>query len=157
MIRRPPRSTQSRSSAASDVYKRQDVRHVVYVCAMVAKAERTRITELVDWTVLTESPKETDLCLRVIGCSIEHDNAIDIVQCEWQFGFPENFCQLALHKSGVGAFQPSPSVMQDLIELSCPRIFIPRPRIVELHKGSMERSQALCIAVSYTHLRAPRD
>ena len=25
MIRRPPRSTQSRSSAASDVYKRQDV------------------------------------------------------------------------------------------------------------------------------------
>src|SRR5665809_136305 len=27
MIRRPPRSTQSRSSAASDVYKRQDVGH----------------------------------------------------------------------------------------------------------------------------------
>ena len=112
---------------------------------MVAKAERTRITELVDWTVVTESPKETDLCLRVVGCSIEHDNAIDIVQCERQFGFSENFCQLALHKNGVGAFQPSSSVMQDLIELSCPRVFIPRPRIVELHKGSMERSQALCI------------
>src|SRR5680860_431319 len=29
MIRRPPRSTQSRSSAASDVYKRQDQYHVV--------------------------------------------------------------------------------------------------------------------------------
>ena len=28
MIRRPPRSTQSRSSAASDVYKRQAVRHI---------------------------------------------------------------------------------------------------------------------------------
>src|SRR5680860_408823 len=27
MIRRPPRSTQSRSSAASDVYKRQPLRH----------------------------------------------------------------------------------------------------------------------------------
>src|SRR5450756_1031583 len=27
MIRRPPRSTQSRSSAASDVYKRQDTRY----------------------------------------------------------------------------------------------------------------------------------
>src|SRR5680860_1868594 len=27
MIRRPPRSTQSRSSAASDVYKRQQQRH----------------------------------------------------------------------------------------------------------------------------------
>src|SRR5680860_1361413 len=29
MIRRPPRSTQSRSSAASDVYKRQDLRQRV--------------------------------------------------------------------------------------------------------------------------------
>src|SRR5450756_3154047 len=29
MIRRPPRSTQSRSSAASDVYKRQDYGHIV--------------------------------------------------------------------------------------------------------------------------------
>ena len=28
MIRRPPRSTQSRSSAASDVYKRQDISRV---------------------------------------------------------------------------------------------------------------------------------
>mgnify|MGYP007112055611 CR=1 FL=1 len=31
MIRRPPRSTQSRSSAASDVYKRQAVDHVAVV------------------------------------------------------------------------------------------------------------------------------
>src|SRR5680860_920635 len=31
MIRRPPRSTQSRSSAASDVYKRQDPDNVVYL------------------------------------------------------------------------------------------------------------------------------
>src|SRR5680860_1404834 len=30
MIRRPPRSTQSRSSAASDVYKRQESRSWVY-------------------------------------------------------------------------------------------------------------------------------
>src|SRR5450756_2485297 len=29
MIRRPPRSTQSRSSAASDVYKRQVLAHVI--------------------------------------------------------------------------------------------------------------------------------
>src|SRR5450756_212619 len=29
MIRRPPRSTQSRSSAASDVYKRQNIRLIV--------------------------------------------------------------------------------------------------------------------------------
>ena len=31
MIRRPPRSTQSRSSAASDVYKRQDVGQLVWL------------------------------------------------------------------------------------------------------------------------------
>jgi hypothetical protein len=92
---------------------------------MVAKAERTRITELVNWTVVTESPKEADLCLGVVGRSIEHDNAIDIVQCERQFGFSENFCQLALHKYGMGAFQPPPSMMQDLIELSCSRVLNP--------------------------------
>eukprot|EP01015_Nassula_variabilis_P034335 TRINITY_DN8437_c0_g1_i1.p1 TRINITY_DN8437_c0_g1~~TRINITY_DN8437_c0_g1_i1.p1 ORF type:complete len:136 (+),score=58.88 TRINITY_DN8437_c0_g1_i1:10-417(+) len=32
MIRRPPRSTQSRSSAASDVYKRQVVRGKALIC-----------------------------------------------------------------------------------------------------------------------------
>ena len=36
MIRRPPRSTQSRSSAASDVYKRQGVHRGVPVCSLVA-------------------------------------------------------------------------------------------------------------------------
>ena len=35
MIRRPPRSTQSRSSAASDVYKRQDVTRFVAVVVVV--------------------------------------------------------------------------------------------------------------------------
>src|SRR5680860_700455 len=30
MIRRPPRSTQSRSSAASDVYKRQTIDRIIY-------------------------------------------------------------------------------------------------------------------------------
>ena len=30
MIRRPPKATQSRSSAASDVYKRQDINHERY-------------------------------------------------------------------------------------------------------------------------------
>eukprot|EP01015_Nassula_variabilis_P023135 TRINITY_DN430_c0_g1_i5.p2 TRINITY_DN430_c0_g1~~TRINITY_DN430_c0_g1_i5.p2 ORF type:complete len:101 (-),score=39.10 TRINITY_DN430_c0_g1_i5:13-315(-) len=33
MIRRPPRSTQSRSSAASDVYKRQMIVSAILACA----------------------------------------------------------------------------------------------------------------------------
>ena len=37
MIRRPPRSTQSRSSAASDVYKRQEVEHGIVI--MVIRCE----------------------------------------------------------------------------------------------------------------------
>src|SRR5450756_3062535 len=41
MIRRPPRSTQSRSSAASDVYKRQHSRRVC------AGADRTRLPHVV--------------------------------------------------------------------------------------------------------------
>ena len=39
MIRRPPRSTQSRSSAASDVYKRQEV-------ASGAKADRAQLRQV---------------------------------------------------------------------------------------------------------------
>ena len=37
MIRRPPRSTQSRSSAASDVYKRQDVTPAKYVTGLITE------------------------------------------------------------------------------------------------------------------------
>ena len=37
MIRRPPRSTQSRSSAASDVYKRQPPEHLLVVVAVVSQ------------------------------------------------------------------------------------------------------------------------
>src|SRR5680860_1152056 len=43
MIRRPPRSTQSRSSAASDVYKRQ-VRSLVSVPAGVARMPLWKFT-----------------------------------------------------------------------------------------------------------------
>src|SRR5680860_1919292 len=39
MIRRPPRSTQSRSSAASDVYKRQDATGIRVGLAFGASAE----------------------------------------------------------------------------------------------------------------------
>ena len=35
MIRRPPRSTQSRSSAASDVYKRQNKNSLFYAAVVV--------------------------------------------------------------------------------------------------------------------------
>src|SRR5450756_832201 len=42
MIRRPPRSTQSRSSAASDVYKRQDQHLVQADASAVAGAEALR-------------------------------------------------------------------------------------------------------------------
>ena len=35
MIRRPPRSTQSRSSAASDVYKRQRTHYVLCACSVI--------------------------------------------------------------------------------------------------------------------------
>ena len=41
MIRRPPRSTQSRSSAASDVYKRQGINEPRYVSIMgIRKASK---------------------------------------------------------------------------------------------------------------------
>ena len=41
MIRRPPRSTQSRSSAASDVYKRQLNNSLISMGAVIITSERT--------------------------------------------------------------------------------------------------------------------
>src|SRR5450756_2292383 len=55
MIRRPPRSTQSRSSAASDVYKRQDTLHIYGVADGIgglpggAQASKTAVYTLTDW------------------------------------------------------------------------------------------------------------
>src|SRR5450756_2086691 len=43
MIRRPPRSTQSRSSAASDVYKRQVVRRQLLEVAAEAGARHIKV------------------------------------------------------------------------------------------------------------------
>src|SRR5659263_405662 len=51
MIRRPPRSTQSRSSAASDVYKRQVLNHVCMhqtVIGLEAKAQMEKLGEYPD-------------------------------------------------------------------------------------------------------------
>src|SRR5678810_932664 len=41
MIRRPPRSTLDRSSAASDVYKRQDVLHPGHISALIEASSHT--------------------------------------------------------------------------------------------------------------------
>src|SRR5450756_931699 len=43
MIRRPPRSTQSRSSAASDVYKRQVQHRVAHLVPLDGGLERDRV------------------------------------------------------------------------------------------------------------------
>ena len=46
MIRRPPRSTQSRSSAASDVYKRQVLSEVQRLCHKIAIIKQGRILKV---------------------------------------------------------------------------------------------------------------
>ena len=46
MIRRPPRSTQSRSSAASDVYKRQDQNRAQAQLAKKAGVDLTTVKDI---------------------------------------------------------------------------------------------------------------
>src|SRR5680860_1264891 len=53
MIRRPPRSTQSRSSAASDVYKRQ---HVLWLAGIGAVDDALYLLELFHEVVLGVQP-----------------------------------------------------------------------------------------------------
>src|SRR5450756_1246665 len=54
MIRRPPRSTQSRSSAASDVYKRQGKAELV-CCVRVPGPGRRRMQEVRTFSTMTRS------------------------------------------------------------------------------------------------------
>src|SRR5450756_2994729 len=71
MIRRPPRSTQSRSSAASDVYKRQGQEH-----PGVALAER-RVVGRVDLVVDVLGAVQV---LDVAAAALDHvDQALDAV------------------------------------------------------------------------------
>src|SRR5450756_872374 len=58
MIRRPPRSTQSRSSAASDVYKRQDYTRRGFVALRLIKADLHVHTCLSPCSGLDMSPRE---------------------------------------------------------------------------------------------------
>src|SRR5450756_622137 len=68
MIRRPPRSTQSRSSAASDVYKRQDRALLVEVGPRgSALGGRHRHTPFSAWTQRTKWPASTST---ISGCSV---------------------------------------------------------------------------------------
>src|SRR5450756_3247848 len=55
MIRRPPRSTQSRSSAASDVYKRQVYPYHLGLCRHTAKTQERGVISLVHLPALGEA------------------------------------------------------------------------------------------------------
>src|SRR5450756_1487744 len=57
MIRRPPRSTQSRSSAASDVYKRQGL---ALGAAAASRVSRERLAAQLDGTVDLEGVQPCD-------------------------------------------------------------------------------------------------
>src|SRR5450756_2749569 len=60
MIRRPPRSTQSRSSAASDVYKRQDYIHLGVIEWRKAYAEHEKMGKKAILFVMTDDTRNCD-------------------------------------------------------------------------------------------------
>src|SRR5428012_23945 len=64
MIRRPPRSTQSRSSAASDVYKRQRPTHARF--SACAEGQRRAARAPVSYTHLRAHETRHDLVCRLL-------------------------------------------------------------------------------------------
>src|SRR5450756_813517 len=62
MIRRPPRSTQSRSSAASDVYKRQIQLAARFCCQYVTHFPGASLSTLSDLHVQDQSGRHTCVC-----------------------------------------------------------------------------------------------
>ena len=57
MIRRPPRSTQSRSSAASDVYKRQLLISAITISSVLLPLQITKAQEKIEVIPLIQSTK----------------------------------------------------------------------------------------------------
>src|SRR5450756_643458 len=65
MIRRPPRSTQSRSSAASDVYKRQGCERRIAASLCATVRQKRRLTYCSKWPNASRSPaRHPSLALR---------------------------------------------------------------------------------------------
>src|SRR5450756_475709 len=84
MIRRPPRSTQSRSSAASDVYKRQRVD----VCDVGDESlqAKSRSVDGTDRAVCIRRPAAFDRCVAV-GGAVAFSAEVEAAQPRDPFGF----------------------------------------------------------------------
>src|SRR5450756_887390 len=63
MIRRPPRSTQSRSSAASDVYKRQIHRGIEKMCESITYPQIIHLTDRMDYLSAHINNEAVCLCV----------------------------------------------------------------------------------------------
>eukprot|EP00830_Metopus_es_P007832 TRINITY_DN17495_c0_g1_i2.p2 TRINITY_DN17495_c0_g1~~TRINITY_DN17495_c0_g1_i2.p2 ORF type:complete len:115 (+),score=45.86 TRINITY_DN17495_c0_g1_i2:9-353(+) len=68
MIRRPPRSTLDRSSAASDVYKRQGINAEYMGILQFMDTAIKLLKEATDWTI--KNPQKTKLALIYAGILI---------------------------------------------------------------------------------------
>src|SRR5450756_2909121 len=67
MIRRPPRSTQSRSSAASDVYKRQSEMDTIILLCDYAEAINGKLYVMGGgWTICPPGPRHMAIAVRVM-------------------------------------------------------------------------------------------
>src|SRR5450756_3187633 len=92
MIRRPPRSTQSRSSAASDVYKRQELYYAgfsygTFLGATYADLYPEKVGRMVLDGALDPSMSNDDL---IVGQAIGFENALRayVAYCQAASGCP---------------------------------------------------------------------
>ena len=106
MIRRPPRSTQSRSSAASDVYKRQvPVLYLRYALYLKELPEITRPL-IMDFIYNTDSFYQSYLYINLITVSYTHLRAHETVL--------DLVCRLLLEKKKIKQYT-KPTQYQKLI------------------------------------------
>src|SRR5665648_1258249 len=82
MIRRPPRSTLSSSSAASDVYKRQTM-HLVKLCVGVETVQDLRAWQAERLRTLARAGKTLELCHRTLQAPRRRDEILDGGSLYW--------------------------------------------------------------------------
>ena len=82
--------------------------------------------------------EECNLAFRVIWRSIQNQNPFDVVKGEGRWQFIERIDNVSLNQSGVCTFEEPACFNENRMKLPCPGIFIPAPRMIEVHERAVK-------------------
>ena len=101
MIRRPPRSTLDRSSAASDVYKRQTIDYSKDASQIKDVVRNTIITEEGNINTVVSSLKEKGAKIKILDSSVDPLGSVSYTHLRAHETVLDLVCRLLLEKKKI--------------------------------------------------------